>query len=192
MKLRHFIFMMLSGLWGSRAMADVPNQVIIHYTGNVVVNPCTLSTSVLNIGFGDIDASTFSTLDSASAERYGDIKFSNCDKDTTLDIDFYSNGPTYMATTPAHPCGLFNSRDMQDSRGWPVLGVEAKTVVDNKIIDLACTPKISIYPKQRAISDVASYDLQMKFRLIRINPSLGGAAMNVKNSMGMIIVASYR
>lgn len=193
MKRRVLFFLSITLLWAGYVFADVPDQVVMHYTGDIVVNPCTVASNAIYVDFGDIDAAGFTEIDSASAERNASIKFSGCDKDTTIDVSVTPDGPPlYTTVTPAHPCGLFSSQEMANSTNWPAVGVEAIAIVGNEKIDLACKPNLSIYPTQRSTSDMTSYNLNMVFRLIKCSNNIDGMKNTVKNSMAIYIVVSYR
>src|SRR5476649_185335 len=79
--------------------ADVPNQVVLHYTGDIIVKPCTVSTNQLMVNFGDVDVARLQNVGDTSQAVNAAVRFSDCDVDSNIEVGFLMLGSSTIYKT---------------------------------------------------------------------------------------------
>ncbi len=78
--------LLLAGLLFSSYSFALSEQVMMHYSGTVVIPPCIVSTPSLSVDFGDIMASTLANSGSATGWKMTTVRLSNCTNVTDIAI----------------------------------------------------------------------------------------------------------
>jgi hypothetical protein len=170
--------------------ADVPNQVIMHYTGDIIVKPCTVSANSLLVDFGDVDISSLQNVGDTSQAVSTNLRFTNCDVDSNIEVVFAGARKISSLETG---CGYYYPSSMSIGQAMPY-GISGSAVVNGKTIDLACyssTP-LMICPLQREGSLSTSFDLPMTYRITRVRPGYENQPLSGKNDLLAYIVITYK
>lgn len=177
------ISILIFAAFSSLSIADVPNQVQLHYTGTIVGKPCDVSigtTTTLNMG--DLDIATLSTKGATSPWLNYSVIFSNCDISTNIMIgsSLYSN--TFGANK------TFGTLDSQ-SHVLNSIGLEVHAVVGQNEFNMWDKYSMSGYwvyilPMQREAQAGTGYVLPMKFRFVNIS----GAVPPAGNITGIYVM----
>lgn len=152
---------------------DVPNQVNLHYTGNVVSRPCSISVGeTTTLDLGDIDTSAMQNVGDATPWSHLTVRFFNCDIETNIVISSSGNNVAPPIFGPASSQGFAAYQTSTDFISNAIY-LEAYATVDNLDTNLAYfipnwgIPPIIITPSRRALTEYTSYDLLLKFRFVR-------------------------
>ncbi|WP_140474234.1 fimbrial protein [Ewingella americana] len=185
--------------------ADVPNQVVLHYTGDIIVKPCTVSTNQLMVNFGDVDVARLQNVGDTSQAVNAGVRFSDCDVDSNVEVSFVMPGPSFLYKTSLTPCGFYFTPTMSSGpddswQGWPTnmpYGITGSAMINGKSIDLACydgtaRAPLIISPLQREGSLSTSFNLTMTFRIMRITTAQPNFPMSVKSEAFLYMVVSYK
>ncbi|MFU2316447.1 fimbrial protein [Rahnella sp. PCH160] len=169
--------LLISSMFSSLSIADIPNQVLLHYTGTIVSQPCDISIgATTTLDLGDLDIATLSEKNSTSPWLNYNIKFSHCDVSTNILVGSSAMGNTWSYTS--NTFGVFDSQSKLLSN----IGLKVMTTVADKDIDMytkfnATGGWIVITPMQRLGESATSYNLPIKFSFMNLTgvaPQPGG------------------
>ncbi|PKE31770.1 hypothetical protein CWS43_06890 [Rahnella sp. AA] len=148
--------LLLSAVFSTQTIADVPNQVALHYTGSVITKPCEVSIgSTTTLDMGDLDIATLSTAGAFSPWLNYNIHFSNCDVSTSI----YLYTASSAVRGPSK--GNIETFATYDSQSNLLKNIGLQVMVNNT--DMSSNI-VYVTPPQPDNQQQPSYDMPMKFR----------------------------
>lgn len=152
--------LLLSVMFSTQTIADIPNQILLHYTGTVISKPCEVSlASTTTLNMGDLDISTLSAAGSTSPWLNYNIHFSNCDISTSIYL--------YSALSAVHGPykGNIGTFATYDSQSTLLKNIGLQVMVNDKDM---YRNSIYVTPTQQDAQSQPSYDMPMKFRFYNV------------------------
>ncbi|CAM4264432.1 MULTISPECIES: fimbrial protein [Lelliottia] len=161
--------LLMSTLFSLQTIADVPNQVLLHYTGTVISQPCDISIgSTTTLDMGDVDIATLSTQGAITPWLNYQIHFSHCDVSTVISLGSAINGNTWGSAS-SKTFGVFDAQSKLLSN----IGLQVFVNADKGEVNMYDTAEnyawLNIIPKQRESETATSYNLPIKFSFKNLN-----------------------
>lgn len=168
------ISILILSVFSSQSIADIPNQVLLHYTGTIISKPCDISiggSTTLNLG--DLDIATLSTKGTTSPWLNYSIRFSNCDVSTNIMIGSSLTSNTW-GSYDTKTFGAFDSQSkLLKDIGLEVHAAEGVVPDPNMYNHYNMAPYwIIILPTQREQQQGTGYVLPIKFRFKNLTGSV--------------------
>lgn len=159
--------LLVSSIFSPLSIADLPNQVLLHYTGTIISQPCAISIgSTTTLDMGDVDIATLSAKGAISPWLNYNIQFSHCDVSTNISVGSslqsgYAPGNKSFATYDSA------SQLLKD------IGLQVNITVSGKDYNMINYFDMSGYryvitPTQRDAEIATSFNLPIKFSFINL------------------------
>lgn len=155
-------------IYSLTGFCDIPDQVNLHYTANVVNRPCTISipkTTYLDLG--DVDGNSMNTTGSVTPWVHETVLFTQCDIETNIVV--YASDSNFSFVPGSFAAYSFD--EDKKPQQLAEISLLAYTVINGIDVNMYKYYKrayqLVITPIQRRESKYTSYTLPLKFRFIK-------------------------